>query len=72
MIEGFDAGSPGHGLKPDVLIVTGDHSTPRRYEPQLAPRAGVAGRDTCRPDGVTEFGEASACAAGWGSSRRST
>ena len=60
MIEALDAELPGLiGLKPDVLIVTGDHSTPSRMKshsfhpvPLLlwAPATG-------RPDLVTEFGE---------------
>jgi 2,3-bisphosphoglycerate-independent phosphoglycerate mutase len=59
-IEELDAAIPGIvGLKPDVLIVTGDHSTPSRLKshswhpvPLLfwAPA-------TTRPDAVTSFGE---------------
>ena len=60
VIEALDAEMPKlRGLKPDVLIVTGDHSTPSRMKshsfhpvPTLlwAPA-------TVRPDLVTEFGE---------------
>ncbi|HEY2155936.1 MAG TPA: 2,3-bisphosphoglycerate-independent phosphoglycerate mutase [Isosphaeraceae bacterium] len=60
MIEALDAQMPGlRALEPDVLIVTGDHSTPSRMKshsfhpvPTLlwAPA-------TSRPDLVTEFGE---------------
>ena len=60
MIEALDAEIPKlSALKPDVLIVTGDHSTPSRMKshsfhpvPTLlwAPA-------TTRPDLVTEFGE---------------
>jgi len=60
MIEALDAAIPAlRALNPDVLIVTGDHSTPSRMKshsfhpvPTLlwAPA-------TTRPDEVTEFGE---------------
>ncbi len=60
MIEALDAELPGiRSLNPDVLIVTGDHSTPSRMKshsfhpvPTLlwSPR-------TARPDLVTTFGE---------------
>jgi 2,3-bisphosphoglycerate-independent phosphoglycerate mutase len=60
MIEALDAEIPKlRALKPDVLIVTGDHSTPSRMRshsfhpvPTLlwAPA-------TCRPDEVKQFGE---------------
>ena len=45
MIEEFDAVVPRiMALKPTVLVVTGDHSTPAGdEEPQLASRAGAAG-----------------------------
>jgi 2,3-bisphosphoglycerate-independent phosphoglycerate mutase len=45
-------------LKPDVLIVTGDHSTPSKLKSHSwhpVPVVLVAG--TCRPDSVSEFGE---------------
>jgi 2,3-bisphosphoglycerate-independent phosphoglycerate mutase len=51
-------------LKPDVFIVTGDHSTPsklRSHSWHPVPTLLVA--DTCRPDHVNSFGE-SACLQG--------
>jgi 2,3-bisphosphoglycerate-independent phosphoglycerate mutase len=65
MIEKLDAAIPGIlELKPDVLIVTGDHSTPSKMKshsfhpvPTLL-RAAIA-----RTDDVTEFGE-QACVRG--------
>jgi len=51
-------------LGPDVLIVTGDHSTPSRLKSHSwhpVPTLLVA--DTCRPDGLTAFSE-SACLRG--------
>ena len=45
-------------LKPTVLIVTGDHSTPaalRSHSWHPVPTLLVA--DTCRPDGCETFGE---------------
>ena len=69
MIEALDAEIPKlMALKPDVLIVTGDHSTPSRMKshsfhpvPTLlwAPA-------TTRPDLVTEFGERPCSAGGLG------
>ena len=59
MIERLDAEIPKiRALKPDVLIVTGDHSTPsklRVHSWHPVPTLLVA--PTCRPDGVTAFGE---------------
>ena len=59
MIERLDAEIPKiRALKPDVLIVTGDHSTPsklRAHSWHPVPTLLVA--PTCRPDGVTAFGE---------------
>jgi 2,3-bisphosphoglycerate-independent phosphoglycerate mutase len=60
MVEAFDAEIPKlMGLKPDVVIVTGDHSTPSRLRshsfhpvPTL-----IWAPATVRPDLVTEFGE---------------
>lgn len=61
-IETLDAAVPRiRALKPDVLIVTGDHSTPsklRSHSWHPVPTLLVA--DTCRPDQVNAFGE-SAC-----------
>ncbi|HXG12003.1 MAG TPA: 2,3-bisphosphoglycerate-independent phosphoglycerate mutase [Gemmataceae bacterium] len=69
MIERLDAEvAKIRALGPDVLIVTGDHSTPSRLKshswhpvPTLlwAPA-------TCRPDGVTEFGESQCLRGGLG------
>jgi 2,3-bisphosphoglycerate-independent phosphoglycerate mutase len=59
MIERLDAEIPKvRGLNPDVLIVTGDHSTPSRLRSHSwHPVPTVLWARTCRPDGVTEFGE---------------
>ncbi len=58
-IEELDAAIPGiEALGPDVLIVTGDHSTPSRLRSHSwhpVPTLLVA--DTCRPDGATGFSE---------------
>ena len=58
-IEKFDAQFDKiTALKPDVLIVTGDHSTPavlRSHSWHPVPVLLAAG--TCRPDEVTTFGE---------------
>ena len=59
-IEEFDAAMPRiTALKPDVLIVTGDHSTPSMLEePQLAPGADAAGGpSTAAPTAARRFGE---------------
>ncbi|MGB5988067.1 MAG: 2,3-bisphosphoglycerate-independent phosphoglycerate mutase [Desulfobacterales bacterium] len=51
-------------LKPDVLIVTGDHSTPATLKSHSwHPVPVILHSDRCRPDGVERFGE-SACLAG--------
>ena len=68
MIEEFDAIVPRvMALKPDVLIVTGDHSTPAAmagHSWHPVPTLLVA--DNCRPDGCTSFGERAALAGGLG------
>ena len=68
MIERFDAIIPEvRALEPDVLIVTGDHSTPsklRSHSWHPVPTLLVA--DSCRTDGVTEFGEAACLRGGLG------
>jgi len=65
MIERLDAAIPGiRKLKPDVFIVTGDHSTPSKMQSHSwhpVPTMIVA--DTARTDAVTEFNE-SACLRG--------
>ena len=51
-------------LKPDVLVVTGDHSTPAAAAGHsFHPVPVLLWAKTCRPDGATSFGE-SACLTG--------
>jgi 2,3-bisphosphoglycerate-independent phosphoglycerate mutase len=59
MIEKLDAALPGIlELKPDVLIVTGDHSTPSKMKSHsFHPVPTLLRAAACRTDGVTEFGE---------------
>jgi len=68
MIEQFDAIVPRvMALKPTVLIVTGDHSTPARLSGHSwhpVPTLLVA--DTCRPDACQTFGETAALQGGLG------
>jgi 2,3-bisphosphoglycerate-independent phosphoglycerate mutase len=68
MIERFDAAiRPIRGLKPDVLIVTGDHSTPSKLKSHSwHPVPVVLVAPTCRTDAVTEFGEAQCLRGGLG------
>jgi 2,3-bisphosphoglycerate-independent phosphoglycerate mutase len=65
MIEKLDAEVPKIlDLKPDVLVVTGDHSTPSKLRSHSWHPVPVLLRAaTCRFDGVTEFSE-SACLRG--------
>jgi 2,3-bisphosphoglycerate-independent phosphoglycerate mutase len=65
MIERVDAEMPKiRALNPDVLIVTGDHSTPSKLRTHSWHPVPVAlWAKTCRTDSVTEFGE-SACLRG--------
>jgi 2,3-bisphosphoglycerate-independent phosphoglycerate mutase len=67
-IEELDAALPAiERLRPDVLIVTGDHSTPSRLRSHSwhpVPTLLVA--DTCRPDGLTAFGERDCLRGGFG------
>jgi 2,3-bisphosphoglycerate-independent phosphoglycerate mutase len=58
-IEELDAAIPGmRALKPDVFIVTGDHSTPSKMKSHsFHPVPTVIVSDLCRPDGATEFSE---------------
>jgi 2,3-bisphosphoglycerate-independent phosphoglycerate mutase len=68
MIERFDAELPRvRALNPDVLIVTGDHSTPskqRSHSWHPVPTLLLA--KTCRTDQVAEFGESSCLHGGLG------
>lgn len=68
MIEQFDAIMPRvEALGPDVLIVTGDHSTPAKLKSHSwhpVPTLLVA--KTCRPDGAKEFGERACLCGGLG------
>src|SRR5204863_377713 len=59
MIERLDAEIPKvRALNPDVLIVTGDHSTPSKLRSHSwHPVPTLLWAKTCRPDAVTEFGE---------------
>jgi 2,3-bisphosphoglycerate-independent phosphoglycerate mutase len=59
MIERLDTELPRiRALEPDVLVVTGDHSTPSKLRSHSwHPVPLVLWSDTCRPDSVTEFGE---------------
>jgi 2,3-bisphosphoglycerate-independent phosphoglycerate mutase len=59
MIERLDAEVPKvRALNPDVLIVTGDHSTPSKLRSHSwHPVPTLLWAKTCRPDPVTEFGE---------------
>jgi 2,3-bisphosphoglycerate-independent phosphoglycerate mutase len=68
MIERLDGELPAvRALRPDVLVVTGDHSTPsllRRHSWHPVPT--VLWARTCRPDAVTEFGESQCLRGGLG------
>ena len=59
MIERLDTELPKvRALNPDVLIVTGDHSTPSKLRSHSwHPVPTLLWSGTCRPDPVTEFGE---------------
>jgi 2,3-bisphosphoglycerate-independent phosphoglycerate mutase len=59
MIERLDAEIPRiRALNPDVLIVTGDHSTPSKLRSHSwHPVPVLLCSETCRPDAVIEFGE---------------
>lgn len=58
-IEELDAQIPHiAGLKPDVLIVTGDHSTPAAMRSHSwHPVPVLLASSSCRPDEATQFGE---------------
>jgi 2,3-bisphosphoglycerate-independent phosphoglycerate mutase len=68
MIEQFDAIIPRVvALKPMVLIVTGDHSTPARLASHSwHPVPTLLVSETCRPDGLTAYGEKQALQGGLG------
>jgi 2,3-bisphosphoglycerate-independent phosphoglycerate mutase len=59
MIERLDAEvAKVRALGPDVLVVTGDHSTPSKLRSHSwHPVPALLWAKTCRPDAVTEFGE---------------
>jgi len=67
-IEDFDAIIPRvRDLRPDVLIITGDHSTPsflKNHSWHPVPTLLVS--DCCRPDGLTEFSERACLQGGLG------
>ena len=67
-IEELDAAIPRiTELAPDVLVVTGDHSTPAKLKAHSwHPVPVLLASDTCRFDGSTEFGEASCLRGGLG------
>jgi 2,3-bisphosphoglycerate-independent phosphoglycerate mutase len=63
--EDFDAAVPKiMALKPDVLVVTGDHSTPSKAKSHTGhPVPTLLVAENCRFDGARQFGE-SACRVG--------
>jgi 2,3-bisphosphoglycerate-independent phosphoglycerate mutase len=67
-IEEFDAAIPRiQALKPTVLIVTGDHSTPSYLKAHSwHPVPTLLVSDCCRPDGHTTFGENTSIRGGLG------
>ena len=68
MIEQFDAIVPRiMALRPTVLVVTGDHSTPAALASHSwHPVPTLLAADTCRPDGCQSFGEREALRGGLG------
>jgi len=68
MIERFDAEIPKiRALNPDVLIVTGDHSTPSKLKSHSwHPVPVLLTAKSCRTDAVKEFGEAQCLHGGLG------
>jgi 2,3-bisphosphoglycerate-independent phosphoglycerate mutase len=68
MIERLDAEIPKiRALNPDVLVVTGDHSTPSKLRSHSwHPVPTLLWAKTCRPDSVTEFGETQCLRGGLG------
>lgn len=67
-IEELDAHIPPIlALKPDVLVLTGDHSTPSKLRSHSwHPVPVLLAADTCRPDPVTQFGESDCLHGGLG------
>ena len=67
-IEQLDAAIPRiTALKPDVLIVTGDHSTPSKLRSHSwHPVPVLLAADSCRTDACTSFGEAQCLSGGLG------
>ncbi len=67
-IEELDAALPRiEQLKPDVLIVTGDHSTPSLLKSHSwHPVPTVLAAATCRPDGLGKFSERDCLRGGFG------
>jgi 2,3-bisphosphoglycerate-independent phosphoglycerate mutase len=67
-IEEFDAEIAGVvALRPDVLIVTGDHSTPASLRSHSwHPVPVVLAATSCRPDAATRFGESECLRGGLG------
>ena len=67
-VEEFDAAIPDiDALQPDVLLITGDHSTPcylRSHSWHPVPTLLVS--DCCRPDGQTAFNESTCIHGGLG------
>ncbi len=68
MIERLDGIIPRiRALKPDVFIVTGDHSTPSKMKSHSwHPVPTILHAATCRTDRVTEFGESQCLMGGLG------
>jgi len=68
LIEEVDRSIPMlTGLKPDVIVVTGDHSTPAVMKSHSwHPVPTLLWSRVCRPDGVKEFGERACMAGGLG------
>jgi 2,3-bisphosphoglycerate-independent phosphoglycerate mutase len=67
-IEQLDTALPRiMALKPTVVIVTGDHSTPSKLKSHSwHPVPVLLAADTCRPDACTTFGEQSCLQGGLG------
>ena len=66
--EDIDGAVPRiNALKPDVVIVTGDHSTPSKLcSHSWHPVPVLLAADTCRFDGSTAFGETQCLSGGLG------